>query len=74
MIKEIRQLKYEYGVRYEAYDSLANNVWSETYRYESEFNLKNKLLAMYKDERISYEKMYREMIDLRTKIYETLDE
>lgn len=58
MIKEIRQLKYEYGVRYEAYDSLANAVWSETYRFESEVNLKNNLLRMSRNERIAYENMY----------------
>ena len=72
MIKEIRQLKYEYGVRYEAYDSLANKVWSEAYRFESEVNLKNNLLRMYRDERIAYENMYAEMIELRARIYESL--
>jgi len=73
MIKEIRQLKYQYGVAYEIYDSLANSVWSDTYRYESEVNLKNKLIKMYRDERITYEMMYGEMIELRSKIYASLN-
>lgn len=73
MIKEIRQLKYQYGVAYETYDSLTNSVWSDTYRYESEVNLKNKLLKMYRNERITYEMMYGEMIDLRGKIYASLN-
>lgn len=73
MIKEIRQLKYQYGVAYETYDSLTNSVWSDTYRYESEVNLKNKLLKMYRDERITYEMMYGEMIELRSKIYASLN-
>lgn len=57
---------------YEAYDSLANAVWSETYRYESEVNLKNRLLKMYNEERQAYEQMYGEMIGLRAKIYDSL--